>query len=130
MLLPIASRLGPQDPQSTPDEAVGDRVVVLGVSRQRRQQHHRRSLALDNGLDDDAAVANQHARPLGMQATPGISNAAMVSAAINRMGLTAPRPCQRSRSASARSAIISFFFILSRGGSSSGGMMPCVMLVG
>ena len=35
-----------------------------------------------------------------------------------------------SRSASARSAIISFFFILSRGMCSSGGMMPCVMLVG
>ena len=129
VLLPIPRGWGRSTRNPPPDEAAGDRVVILGASRQRRQQHNRRSRALDNGLDDDATLANQHGRPIGMQ-NAGHSNTAMVSGAINRMGLTAPLHCQRSRSASARSAIISFFFILSRGGSSSGGMMPWVMLVG
>ena len=60
-----AARLWTQHEKAAGGETVGHGVVVFGIARQRGQQHDRRTATLDDGLDDDVAVADLGTPSLG-----------------------------------------------------------------
>jgi hypothetical protein len=57
-----AARLRPQHAQAALGETRGDHVVVLRIARERRQQHDRRPLAVDDHVERDLVVADHLAR--------------------------------------------------------------------